>query len=521
MVVLSCFQGWVSLRESHYDIINSIPRGVGINRRVLSTVVLVSLVLSVSGCGVSRPGPPVTVAQYERGSGDERTGYPDRTVLLHNLQRAMDPDLETHQRIDSLRLAGRLGGGNPEVLNQLAAALSAEDCPDSLRDELLGFLLRRDYPGMGQYVVRVLSHMHGRSPLREAVLDWLARHPGKVGLGVIVMLWADEDRDGADEPLFRRIVESIAGKVWDQGLLDALNSSGFSARGSAMEVLTARISTDMLRARIGGMTARTQSFSGMQFFSRRFNYLPTSARELFLTVWLHQTATDRLSSVAQLYEQWDREYGYRFDVCDFYLLSCLSQNSTRPRFRRSELVLRLAKEFEGRRHVSHRPSAVGAADDYVDLFATNVASLSMADLWNLYLLNEMLSQVKTQRALRVAAEQDRYDRTTAWGGLVRYENGQAVARLYAPDPDRRRDLRYVASPQLRMDSCDAICRFHAHFEKVYNERRAGPDAEDLHDAWKNRYYGLILTGINEFSFCAHYYNPRGIVVSLGQFRFRQ
>ena len=37
------------------------------------------------------------------------------------------------------------------------------------------------------------------------------------------------------------------------------------------------------------------------------------------------------------------------------------------------------------------------------------------------------------------------------------------------------------------------------------------------DARKGNYYLLVLTTLEEGSFCAHYANPDGVVVSLGQF----
>ena len=65
-----------------------------------------------------------------------------------------------------------------------------------------------------------------------------------------------------------------------------------------------------------------------------------------------------------------------------------------------------------------------------------------------------------------------------------------------------------------------MCRFNCHFEKADNTKRAGPGPEEIRDAMLRNYYGLIITSVNEKVFCAHYYNPDGLVVSMGTFRFR-
>ena len=108
------------------------------------------------------------------------------------------------------------------------------------------------------------------------------------------------------------------------------------------------------------------------------------------------------------------------------------------------------------------------------------------------------------------------------GGLVFYENGQAEAKLYAPDRSAgENDMAYVPTKRLIGDGRDSICRFVAHFEKVSNISLAGPTRNELLEARSQDYYALVLTSTSERRFSAHYYNPRGQVVSLGLLPFRK
>jgi len=142
--------------------------------------------------------------------------------------------------------------------------------------------------------------------------------------------------------------------------------------------------------------------------------------------------------------------------------------------------------------------------------------LTLAELWNLYLLVELLNKPHVQTGMRVMAERDHNDRTRAWGGLIYYRNGHAEPQLYeASKALGENDLRYPPTLDVLRLGRDALCLFHAHFEKVQNLDNAGPNSEELADSRANNMYGLVVTSVNESAFAAHYYNPRGQVVSLG------
>lgn len=475
---------------------------------------------ALAGCATPPPPLPKSVTEYADSRKADPHGYPRYVILQHNLQRVLDENLPEAQRVASLKLVTRLGEENPEATSELAGVLAQPNAPEALQQAVLEFLLRKDYPDLAGVVVRILPAVKPGSGLREAILDWLTRHGGPAVLAEVVKLWAQEpSATGPNEPRFRQIVERVSGKTWDKALLEGLNARDFFARGSAMEILARRIPEADLRGRIKLMRAKTDAAVALHAMLDRFDYLPLTRSELVAVVMVYLTQRDMIPDSARLCHTWQEDYGYRFNARDFYLVSRLVRDPLRDDLRRTQLVLELAQAMAKREHVPFRP--VPGKTGGTDRFGRQVDGLAITDLWNLYLLNEMLGRSRVQIALRVLADRDRADRSQAWGGLVFYENGRAEAKLYPPDPAGSTDRTYAPSPRATREGRDALCLFHAHFEKVYNAPRAGPDPEELRAAARGNYYGLVLTSVSESTFCAHYYSPTGRVVSLGKFPFRK
>jgi hypothetical protein len=489
-------------------------------RTILAWVFVAAMAL-VAGCANQISTPPVTVDQYDQPQSSGRAAYPKKTILLYNLQRVLDTDLNTAGRINSLNLVARIGGDEPVVMEQLAGVLGNQASPPELHRAILEFLLRKNYPELAQYVIRVLPHLKDTGPLREVLLEWLTRHPTATVLSEVVKVWADQQPPNpADEKYFQQVVERVSGKPWDQALLEAVNTAGFLSRGSAVEVLARRIPAASLRPRIMEMTARTEAVVVLQSLLKQFDYLPSTGAELVAAASIYKTRQDVLPEVARLAGRWRDQYGYRFNIRDFHLLSRLSHDPRKMEVTRAQLISEMAGVLAKRRHVRHWITRSTLQEDLSIRFDKQVERLTMADLWNLYLLNDMLSRSAVQAPLRVMSEQDRADRRSAWGGQIFYNGGQAQARLYPPDAQvREDDFEYVPSSQSVAEGRNALCRFHAHFDKLANADRAGPSLEELAAARHGNYYSLVLTSLGETSFCAHYYNPRGTVISLGEFPF--
>ncbi len=491
-------------------------------KKTLSIPLLVIAMLFV-GCAEPVPRPPHSLMEYEMIRRSRTESYPVRTIITGNLQRVLDEELPTPDRVGSLRLVLHLGSGDPEVRDRLSKVLSQPNSPYELHRAVLSFLLEKDYPGLAGYVVPALSRLGQDPTVRDSLIQWLTRHPSPEVLTEIVKLWAEEpSTTGLNEPRFRYIVERITGRSWDEALLDGIGSEGSFARGRALEILVHRIPRDSLKQRILSVKPKTQAVTALQSFVETFDYLPATRAEFAAVVTVFKTRLEMMSDAARLAREWGIDYGYRFNVRDFHLLSRLGRDPLRNILRRAQLILELSRSIATRRHVRYSTRSSGRGRVLTDAFGMQAEVLSVSDMWNLYLLNEMLARPRMQLALKIIANRVRSSPDNARNGLVFYQHGQPEAILYpAGESGDEEVYSNSASSQLVRDSRDALCRFHANFKKTSNVAMVGPSAEELRNAKEGNYYGLTLTSVSKYEFCAHYYNPKGLVVSLGKFPFRR
>lgn len=461
----------------------------------------------LGGCAVTSPHPPQTLAEMDHYNSSQE--YTDRTTALHNVNRVMTKSLSPEQRLESLRVLDRLQASNIEIYPALAAVLADPQTPLALRESVLGFLISRDYPGLGEHISAALPTA-ADDRLRGAILDWLIRHPSQTNLAQIAKLWAlEKSRTGDTELRYRRVVEQMSGTSWDQALLNGLNTEEFFARGSALEVLAARMPVDQLRARIMRLPARTDAVKAMQYFSERFGYLPTGGRELMAEVTAFRNGPERLTAAMVLAYEWQKpEYGgYRFNIRDTHLLMRLANDPLRKKQSRAKLAGDLTAAINSRRHTAPAPGQRNMD------FRGQLDSLSMADLWNLTLLNEMLSQSTFRAALQNAIERDQPTRQGQLGGLISYQQGRAEAKLYRPG-ERRGDDLYTASSRLIQDSLDCLCCFVEHYQ---SDSYIGPSQRELEFAHDYNLCGVILTTLSKGGLAAVYFTPNGVLVDLGEF----
>ena len=493
---------------------------------MIARYLLIAAVLTggfLAGCGMFPSAVPTTSAKYDKLPSTDRDRLPAETIVSVNLQRVLNQDLKPEARLESLRLVTRVGASVPSVQVRLAEMLKAPGINDELRQEAMRFLLARDHPELAPYIVGMLKTAEPGSDAHDALMGWLVRHPQADVLAEVVKLWAAEpETAGPNEPRYRQIVEQITDKLWDEALLTALNSPGFFARGSALEILSKRVPLTLIRMWVVGVPAETDAFAAMKAFLNKLNYLPTTKPELLNTVWLYFRRPEGLNPAAGLARQWDKQMGYRFNVSDFHLLSQLAELSQEMDHQRDALAAELGRQVEVAGHVRHQTS--DSTGDYRSQLTDRLSMLSIADLWNLHLLSEMLGRDQIKSALKIAAKRDQADKTAAWGGLVFLKKGLAEATLYpagdaGEDELEDADLIYRPGRRMLTESRDSLVRFICHFEKTKNALRAGPTKEELASAAGMNYYGLVLTSLSDTEFCAHYYNPGGTVFSLGTFVF--
>ena len=185
----------------------------------------------------------------------------------------------------------------------------------------------------------------------------------------------------------------------------------------------------------------------------------------------------------------------------------LAQDPLRTILKRTQLVLAVGEGINTRKHVKLE------GRKYNDKFWLQVDKLAVVDLWNLFLLDEMLGRARTQVHVNLLAEGDFRDKNTAWEGLIFYRNGEAEAPLWYPNERRFKE-------KLEKDRHDCLCRWFGHFDKPDGAGDVGPSEQELARAAKENHYGLILTRVGKRSFVAHYFNPGGVVISLGRYPLR-
>ena len=469
----------------------------------------------ICGCAHTVSGPPATVDQLRSQQAQDPNGFTNDIIIIHNACRVLDTTLPARGRIDSLAVLDRLDGDNVVQQQRLVAVLSDGQNPDPLRLAVLELLTRRNYRDLAPAVVAALPNSRDGA-FRQALLDWLMKHPSQDVLAEVVKLWASEPGiDPQRDERYRRAVEQMSGLGWADALLAALNNDSFVARGSAIELLASRLTEPVLRERILAMPAGNEAVRALRFYARRLDYLPTQRNELLSAVVIFVSKREVLDDACELADQWKTQGGYRFNIRDVHLLSRLHGDPQRKLPARAEMVARLTNDLARRPHAAR--SGKGDTAMPVD-FAEQADRLTMADITNLYLLNEMLGRRRVQLALRVMAERERAGKAIAGGGLIFYENGRADARLYPAD-NRGGDLPYQPSDRMTQDASDCLAYFFTRFQDQRNAPQPGPSAEDLEYVRRQSCYCLLLTSVDADTFTAVYCTPGGVTISLGNIPF--
>ncbi|MCK4624008.1 MAG: hypothetical protein KAV00_01765 [Phycisphaerae bacterium] len=482
-----------------------------------SCLLLLASAFSVMvGCEQLPSHPPQTVAEFSQHQRAGDQDFMPNTIALHNAHRVLDDSLTADSRLESLRVLERVDVAGEDTYPTLAIVLTQRQTPPEVRRGVLAFLAERDCPGLAKYVADALPTAEDDPRIRSALLDWLSKHPARVSLVSVVKLWAGEKPiSDASEMRYRQLIERISGKSWSDALLDGLNTPKFFARGSAIEILSSRLESEPLRRKISALTPRTQAAAVLKYFATNFGYVPDNGRELLAEVVLHRKGTSNLASAKHMVNQWQKMYDYRFNIRDFHLVSRLATDPKRKTLSRAKLIFQISQGIIKRR--AARTKLLFRRGRLVD-FASQAESLSIADLWNLVLVSEMLDRRRIRRALRVTARRDMAERNSQSGGLIRYEHGRAEAILYPP-ARKRRDDEYIPTRRMLGKALDSLCYFVGHFSAVLeNTSRIGPGEKELAFAAKYNICGVVFTTVAGGRLNVTYFTPKGIVVDLGEFR---
>ena len=500
-------------------------------RITLSTAIAITLL--AAGCD-SAPAPiPRSVSQYDQMQKNSPGAYPEVVILLHNLVRTGDKDLPPVPRAQAIQLVNKIAPNDPRAREETMEILADPSTPVELRSATLEIVLTKDDPTWAAPLISLMPRLKGSDPIRAKIMAWMTRHTGTLVMTEIVKVWAALPIGDPSESQFMDMVRNVGGQPWDTSLLDAVNSPDSQAAPWAMQILAARASRASLGERIRALSARSTAVKAMQAFWDKFEYLPVTASEFWATeaIWTAQTGS--LAPVAKTFEQWKGQ-GYEFNIRDFHLLDQLGSDLIRQPLTRAHLIQALRQELQTVEHIhfhsdgalttmpSEHSSGSMAGKAAPDDLDSNLDRLTMADLWTMELLHDLLIRPRIQMAMSMVELKDREDTRSAWGGLVFYRDGGADAVLYqAPADSPENDLLYPVSPKALADGRESICRFIGHFEKEKNAARGGPTAQEFRAAKEDNISGVIFTSVSAEMFCAHYYTPSGVVVSLGCYPFRE
>ncbi len=437
----------------------------------------------------------------------DRQSWPPSRIVQINLARIGDRELKIDKRLSSMAVIQQIGIANRERMDELAPLLNDAGCPPPLKKEILKFLLDHNYSNLEPHLVPMMTGLNKDAETRSIVLQYLANNPSSRMLAEVVRAWASKDTGPEAEESYRRAVKSITDRPWDSALISAVNSNEFDARPEALTILAARLDPARLKKEMVSVEPATDTAAAAKTFIEEFNYIPAGIAEIRSAEQIFRKHKGGMKSAASLNTRWKRNYGYSFTVKDFHLISGLAEDPLRTILNKTQLILTVGEGINSRIHTRREKTT------YDDRFWVNTDSLSIVDLWNLYLIDEMLGQARTQLNVNLLAENDYLDKTHSWRGLVFYRNGEAEL-LYYPSTDK-----YAA--KYREDSSDCLCRFFCHFGKINNAEKAGPSAQELDRASRGNYYGLVFTRTGKKTFVAHYYNPRNIAVSLGRYPLRE
>ncbi len=454
--------------------------------------------LATVGCDPQAERPPESLSELRKHETLRKPEYTGQTISLHNVRRVLADDLPVADRMESLKVLDTLKVDDTDARAALDEARGHQKFPPELAQAVAAYL------GTPSAVSAVTAT---QASLAEVIKQWAAT----------------PETAARQELLYRQTVERMTGKKWEQALLDGLNQTERFPRGSALEVLVGRMRVPMLAQKVNALVPRTAAVLSMQNFSRQFLYLPKTRSELLACVIVSRQGRSKMRAASQLAGKWRVADKYTFNVRDFHLLVGLSSDPLRDsNMTRAKLTPAISRSIAGRRKAAGAGAPIGPRRDVFRLgrlidFDSQVENFSMADLWNLHLLDEMLRQPRVRRMLSVTARQDRGDRATQWGGLIAYESGRAEAKLYWP-AEKRGDDAYVPSRKMLLEAPGSLMYFVGHFDKdATTSALVGPTKAELDFAKVNNLYGVVLTSVGPKKINAAYFNIRGFVVDLGDF----
>ncbi|MCA9272413.1 MAG: hypothetical protein KDA31_05140 [Phycisphaerales bacterium] len=188
---------------------------------------------------------------------------------------------------------------------------------------------------------------------------------------------------------------------------------------------------------------------------------------------------------------------------------------------RAELLTELDSRLAAR---EHRRRATDIMKFRSEDLSSNQEQMAWPDLITALVIDDAIQTARIRSALFDQAEEDREDKTTEYGGIIRIsilrdEPDTYVAALYAPKPVMREsDTSFVASPEMLTESTTALAHYHFHAQTIRNGLYAGPSDGDMLYAARYGRACIVFTALDEVTLGVDLYQPDGVVLDLGEIK---
>lgn len=186
---------------------------------------------------------------------------------------------------------------------------------------------------------------------------------------------------------------------------------------------------------------------------------------------------------------------------------------------RDELLAELDSRLESRVHRRRSTEIIRFRSE--DL-RSHQERMAWPDILAALVIDDAIQTGRVRATLFDQAENDRADKTTEYGGIVRIslresEPNTYIPALYIPKPVmRENDTSFVANPEMFIEGHTALAHYHFHVQSVNNGRYAGPSDGDMAYAARYGRACLVFTSINEKTLGVDLYQPDGVVLDLGE-----
>jgi hypothetical protein len=186
---------------------------------------------------------------------------------------------------------------------------------------------------------------------------------------------------------------------------------------------------------------------------------------------------------------------------------------------RQELISEMTQWVDRQDHFLKGPTYDGPMDGHPQTFRHWRDDLTWGDLATIKAMTGLLQNKRLISAWFTHGVEDRHDKSTEYGGLVRRdEKGEPYVHAYPPLA-RRHDLKYLPPKELVTDGYKALAHYHFHAQEFSNARFAGPGIGDMQRiARTQRFTGLVLTFIDEERLNVDLYHAPDVVIDLGTIR---